>query len=141
MYLNKAFVLGNLTRDPELKALPSGTKVCSFSVATNQKFKDKDGAWQEKVEFHNVVAFGTTAENVGKYLRKGSQVLVEGRIQTRNYENKDGLKIYRTEVVADVVQFGAKPVAKPAADGVDVPPPDESSQAPSKEVNPDDIPF
>ena len=106
MFLNKAFIIGNLTRDPELKALPSGTKVCSFSLATNYVGKDKDGNRKESVDYHNVVAFARLGELVAQYLKKGSQALVEGRIQTRNWEDKDGKKNYRTEIVVENFQFG-----------------------------------
>src|SRR5580704_2799187 len=109
MYLNKAIIIGNLTRDPELKALPSGSKVTTFSVATNRTYKDKNGAKQESVEFHNIVVFGKVAELVAQYLKKGSQALIEGRIQTRSWDDKDGQKKYRTEIVADTVQFGSRP--------------------------------
>lgn len=84
MYLNKAIVYGNLTRDPELKSLPSGNSVTSFSVATNRVWKDKNGAKQESADFHNIVVFGRQAETAAQYLRKGSSVLVEGRMQTRS---------------------------------------------------------
>ena len=106
MYLNKAIIIGNLTRDPEMKALPSGISVTSFSIATNRVWKDKTGTKQESADFHNIVAFGKTAESVNTYLKKGSQALVEGRIQTRSWE-KDGQKRYTTEIIADTVQFGA----------------------------------
>lgn len=107
MYLNKVTIIGNLTRDPELKQLPSGIAVCSFSVATNRIWKDKNGAKQEEVEYHNVVTFSRTAENVAKYMSKGSQLLIEGRLKTRSWEDKEtGKKTYRTEVVAENVQFG-----------------------------------
>ncbi|MBI2097711.1 MAG: single-stranded DNA-binding protein, partial [Candidatus Vogelbacteria bacterium] len=86
MYLNKAIIIGNLTRDPELKALPSGTKVTTFGVATNRVFKNKNGEKQEEVQFHNIVVFGTQAEIVNQYLKKGQTVLVEGRIQTRSWD-------------------------------------------------------
>lgn len=109
MYLNKATIIGNITRDPELKALPTGMKVCSFSVATNRVWKDNNGAKQEAVEFHNIVVFGKQAEATAQYMKKGSQVLVEGRIQTRSWEDKtSGDKKYRTEIVAENVQFGSK---------------------------------
>src|SRR3990167_6840917 len=107
MYLNKAFVIGNLTRDPELRSLPSGVQVASFSVATNRVWKDKAGAKQESAEFHNIVVFGRQAEIVSQYLKKGSSVLVEGRLQTRSWE-QEGVKKYRTEIVADRVQFGPR---------------------------------
>ena len=108
MYLNKAIIIGNLTRDPELKALPSGVKVCTLGMATNRVWRDKAGAKQEDTQFHNIVVFGNQAENVAQYLRKGNSALVEGRIQTRSWDDKDGRKQYRTEIVADRVQFGPK---------------------------------
>lgn len=101
-------IYGNITRDPELRALPSGQNVCSFSVATNRTYKDRDGKKQEQVDFHNCVVFGRTADSVGQYMRKGSAIFVEGRMQTRSWEGKDGEKKYRTEIVADHVQFGPK---------------------------------
>lgn len=148
MYLNKAFIIGNLTRDPELKALPSGTKVCSFAVATNRSYKDKDGNRQEASEFHNIVAFAKLGELSAQYLKKGSQVYVEGRLQTRSWEGKDGEKKYRTEIIADTVQFGNRPTgtagaAAPAGKkGAEVPDaPADKIDYPSEEINPDDIPF
>ncbi len=106
--LNTATVEGNLTRDPEMKALPSGQNVTTFSMATNRKYKDKDGVLQEEVEFHNITVWGKQAESVNTYLKKGSSALVLGRLQTRSWE-KDGAKHYRTEIVAEDVTFGAKP--------------------------------
>jgi single-strand DNA-binding protein len=154
MYLNKALVIGNLTRDPEVKALPSGIKVTSFSVATNRIWKDKSGAKQESADYHNVVVFGRSAETAGQYLKKGSSVLVEGRMQTRSWEDKNGGgKKYRTEIVADRVQFGNRPAAGGATGGNDKfsAPADDASQKdappvdtidyPEEEINPDDIPF
>jgi len=108
MYLNKALIIGNLTRDPEMKALPSGMQVTSFSVATNRVWKDKAGAKQESVDYHNIVVFGKQAETSAQYLKKGQSVLIEGRIQTRSWDGTDGKKQYRTEIVADRVQFGQK---------------------------------
>ncbi len=150
MYLNKALIIGNLTRDPDIKSLPSGIQVATFSVATNRVWKDKNGAKQESADFHNVVVFGRQAETVGQYLRRGASVLVEGRMQTRSWDGQDGVKKYRTEIVADRVQFGPRkdsagagagvapkggeelPVAKEALDTIEYP---------SEEINPDDIPF
>ena len=110
MNYNRGIIIGNITKDPELKALPSGGSVCNFSIATNRTWMDKtSGKKQEAVEFHNVVVFGRMADNVAQYIRKGSQLLVEGRIQTRSWEGKDGKKNYRTEIVAESIQFGAKP--------------------------------
>jgi single-strand DNA-binding protein len=105
MYLNKSFLYGNLTRDPELRALPSGQQVASFSIATNRSFKNKDGQQQDQTEYHNIVAFGRQAEVIGQYLKKGRPVFIEGRIQTRSWES-EGKKNYRTEIVVDNFQFG-----------------------------------
>lgn len=107
MYLNKVILIGNLTRDPELKALPSGIKVVNFALATNRVWKDKVKGKQEEVTFHNIVGFGQTAENVAQYMKKGSSILIEGRIVTRSWE-KDGEKKYKTEVVMESCQFGPK---------------------------------
>jgi len=154
MYLNKAIVYGNLTRDPELRAIPSGSKVATFSVATNRIWKDKAGARQEAVDYHNVVVFGRQAEIVSQYLKKGSAALVEGRMQTRSWDGQDGQKKYRTEIVADHVQFGPRsgnaasvPANKSNASGETPPPsdnppvPTEAIEYPEEEINPDDIPF
>lgn len=151
MDLNKAMVFGNLTRDPEMKALPSGTNVTEFSIATNRRYKDRDGNWQDAVDFHNIVVFGRQAETSAQYLKKGSSAFVEGRLQTRSWE-KDGHKNYRTEIVADRVQFGPKgsgssDSAAPAAGAAasqsgnsnDAQPP--APDYPEEEINPEDIPF
>lgn len=109
MYLNKVYLYGNLTRDPEMKSLPSGAKVTSFSLATNRVYKDQSGARQEQTEYHNIVVFGRQAETSAQYLKKGQGVLIEGRIQTRSWDDKTtGEKKYRTEIIADAVQFGPK---------------------------------
>lgn len=153
MYLNKAVIIGNLTRDPEQKALPSGMSVTSFSVATNRVYKDKDGNRQENTDYHNIVVFGRQAETAAQYLKKGQSVLVEGRIQTRSWDAQDGTKRYRTEIVADRVQFGPKAGGsvgqdKPAENNNSnqsdqSAPQDDGGQIdyPEDEINPDDIPF
>lgn len=107
MYINKAIIIGNLTKDPEVKKLPNGTTIASMSIATNRVYKDRDGKKQEDTEYHNVSVFGVQADNAGRYLKKGQSVYIEGRISTRSWE-KDGEKKYRTEIVAESVQFGAK---------------------------------
>ncbi|MDO8524391.1 MAG: single-stranded DNA-binding protein [bacterium] len=107
MFLNKVFIFGNLTRDPERKSLPSGMAVVSLGVATNRVYVS-NGQKQEEVEFHNVVAFGKQAEVIAQYLKKGSSLLVEGRIKTRNWQDQQGQKHYKTEIIADRVQFGPK---------------------------------
>ena len=101
--LNRATILGNVTRDPELRQTTSGQQVCSFSVATNRSWTDASGAKQEQAEFHNVVVWAKLAEIVGAYVKKGSKIYVEGRIQTRDWQGQDGVKRYRTEIVADNV--------------------------------------
>lgn len=108
MFYNKAIIIGNVTRDPEIKALPSGAKVTSLSIATNRVWKDQTGAKKEQSDFHNIVVFGRQAETVAQYIRKGNMLMVEGRIQTRSWDGADGKKNYRTEIVADRVQFGPK---------------------------------
>ena len=110
MNLNKIFIIGNLTRDPELKTLPSGTAVVNFGVATNRIWKNQQGEKQQDTQFHNVVAFGRQAEIVNQYLKKGSLIFIEGRIQTRNWDAADGSKKSRTEIVAERIQLGPRPV-------------------------------
>lgn len=118
MYLNKVYIIGNLTRDPELKSLPTGNKVCSFGVATNRVWKDANGAKQESAEYHNVVVFGRQAETSAQYLKKGQQVMIEGRIQTRSWDDKTtNEKKYRTEIIAESVQFGSKTGGGPSDTG------------------------
>ena len=164
MYLNKAIIIGNLTRDPEMKALPSGMTVTSFSVATNRVWKDKSGAKQEAADYHNVVVFGRQAETSAQYLKKGSNVLIEGRMQTRSWDGADGKKNYRTEVIADTVQFGSRPTdgggsgsyngagsqAGAGAGASSSKKEDDQGNAlnqldsieyPEEEINPEDIPF
>lgn len=107
MYINKVMLFGNLTREPELRALPSGGKVASFSIATNRSYKDKDGQKKEQAEFHNVVVFGRQAEDTATFLKKGSSAYVEGRLQTRSWDTDEG-KQYRTEIIAERIQFGPR---------------------------------
>ena len=149
MYLNKVIIYGNLTRDPELKALPSGQQLASFGIATNRTYKDKNGQKQESTEFHNIVAFGRTAEIIAQYVKKGRPLFVEGRMQTRSWES-DGQKKYRTEIVVENFQFGADggraggsgPGASSSGEvstsgGKE----SEEIQYPDEEINPEDIPF
>ncbi|OGG49169.1 hypothetical protein A3G63_00900 [Candidatus Kaiserbacteria bacterium RIFCSPLOWO2_12_FULL_52_8] len=159
MYLNKVFLYGNLTRDPELKALPSGGQVANFGLATNRTYKDKNGQKQETTEFHNVVAFGRTAEVIAQYVKKGRPLFVEGRLQTRSWDDKDtGKKNYRTEITVENFQFGADGgrggSASSAAAGGSASSQNETAVAdtaggqgadeikyPDEEINPEDIPF
>ncbi len=145
-------IYGNLTRDPEMKALPSGMQVCSFSVATNRSYNDRDGKRQEAVEYHNVTSFGKQAEVIAKYLTKGSGVYVEGRLQTNSWE-KDGVKQYRTEIVVDKFEFGPKSgggngggsTANAGASTSNTGSNNNSApvlpEYPTEDINPEDIPF
>jgi single-strand DNA-binding protein len=103
--VNKVILVGNVGRDPELRYTQSGQPVASFSVATNERFKDRDGNWKDRTEWHRIVAWARLAEICGEYLRKGSQVYIEGRIQTRDWEDKEGNKRQTTEIVALSMQM------------------------------------
>ena len=149
MYLNKAILIGNLTRDPELKAIASGNKVCTFSLATNRTYKDANGVRQEKTDYHNIVVWGKTAENVATYMKKGSQILVEGRMETRSWDDAaTNTKKYRTEVIADRVQFGSTGAggasSSPKSSG-NTQEADDSSldtiEYPDELINAEDIPY
>lgn len=141
MNLNKIFLIGNLTRDPEVRALPSGASVASFGVATN-RFYNKDGQKQQETQFHNVVAFGRLADIAKQYLNKGSLVMVEGRIQNRSWQGQDGQKKYRTEVITESIQLGPRgagtkgPAEKPAGE-----PEVDTIEYGEENINPDEIPF
>ncbi len=157
MSLNRVQLIGNLTRDPEMKQIPGGQTVTSFGVATNLSWTDKDGNKQDKAEFHNIVAWRKLAEICGQYLKKGSKVFVEGRLQTRDWEAEDGSKRYRTEIVADNMIMldrkgdydpsanadrepaGIKADAGPAADSKE--PVAAGADKGKEEVSVDDLPF
>ncbi len=150
MDFNKAIIAGNLTRDPEIRSLPSGAKVCNFSLATNRFWKDKDGVQQKSADFHNIVVFGRQAETSAQYLKKGQEAMVEGRIQTRSWEDQNGEKKYRTEIVAERVQFGSRgPGGGGPSEGSYQSNEDEQGadndadqiNYPEEEVDPEDIPF
>jgi len=108
MNLNKAFILGNVTREPEVRSLPSGQQVSNFGIATNRFYTDSSGKKQQSAEFHNIVCFGKLADTSARYLHKGSLVFIEGRIQTRNWTNSQGQKQYKTEIVAEGLQLGPR---------------------------------
>jgi len=150
MSLNRAQLIGNLTRDPEVRQIPGGQMVATFGIATNFNWTDSSGQKQSKAEFHNIVAWRRLAEICGQYLKKGAKVFIEGRIQTREWEGEDGTKRYRTEIVADnmimldsrrgdVSDFGS---AGREAAGIKEP---EAADAPvpvaEDEVKIDDLPF
>lgn len=155
MNLNKVFIAGRLTSDPELRTTQSGTQVASFSVATNRYWRDKDGQRQEGTEFHNIVVWGRQAEVVNQFSKKGSIILIDGRLQTRSWEGKDGQTRRTTEIVAENIQLG--PRGGGGSDSFDQTASksqaEDSQQAPSEEVpsidvedesksvNPDDLPF
>lgn len=162
MYLNKVFIIGNLTRDPELKALPSGVNVSSFSIATNRVWKDKNNVRQENTDYHNIVVFGRQADTVSAYLKKGSMAYVEGRLTTRSWDGPDGKKNYRTEIIADTIQFGPRQggqggggndsgfssqSSSPARESKAAPSQADDLESldsvnyPADEINPEDIPF
>ncbi|MBI3115145.1 MAG: single-stranded DNA-binding protein [Candidatus Kerfeldbacteria bacterium] len=144
MNLNKAMVIGNLTRDPEARTTPSGQNVCSFGVATSRRWKDQaSGALKEDTQFHNIVAWGRLAETCSQYLKKGSKVYVEGRLQYRQWEDQSGAKRNRTEIVADTMimldrkgEGGGSGSAQPPAASRQ---PKTDSNA--EEVSVEDIPF
>ena len=135
--VNKVILIGNLGRDPETRYMPDGGAVTNVSIATTESWKDKNGEKQEKTEWHRVAFFGKLAEIAGEYLKKGSQVYVEGRLQTRKWQDKDGQDKYTTEIVADRMQMlgsrqgmgggdreaggeregGSRPASKPAGAG------------------------
>jgi single-strand DNA-binding protein len=108
MNLNQVHLIGRLVKDPELRALPTGMSVCSFSLATNSTFVTKEGKKEEASEFHAIVTFGKTADIAAQYLKKGRLTFVEGRLQTRTWEDTQGVKHWKTEIVADRIQFGPK---------------------------------
>jgi single-strand DNA-binding protein len=147
MNLNKVFIIGNLTRDPELRSLPSGSSVTSFGVATNRVWKNPQGEKQEDVQFHNIVVFGKQADTVAQYLKKGSSVLVEGRIQTRTWDAQDGSKRNRTEIVAERIQFGPRRREVEEGRGEEIEKTEKKSeeletiQYPEEDINPEEIPF
>lgn len=151
--VNKVILIGNLGKDPEVKYTPSGTAVAKFSLATNERFKDKAGEWQDRTEWHNIVAFQRTAEIAGEYLKKGRSVYIEGRIQTRSWDDKtSGQKKYMTEIVAnDLVllgggrgeggEGGGGKGARSAAAGSDAASAPPENPAQGAEITDEDIPF
>ena len=150
MNLNRAMIIGNVTRDPESRTTTGGQNVCSFGVATNHVWKDAQGQKQEKVEFHNIVAWGKLAEICGQYLARGRKVYIEGRIQTREWDGQDGVKRNRTEIVTENMILldrppaggGAMPRPAPAAEPAQMPTPAPMpASAPDDEIKIEDIPF
>ena len=112
MNLNKVFILGNLTRDPEARALPSGQSVVNFGIATNRFYTDKSGEKKQDAEFHNITAFGRLADISSRYLTKGSLTLIEGRLRTSSWQDSSGVKHFRTEIIAQNIQLAPKTMGK-----------------------------
>jgi len=156
--VNKVILLGNLGKDPEVKYTPSGMAIARFTLATNERFKDKEGNWQDKTEWHNLVAFQRTAEIVGEYLKKGRSVYVEGKLQSSSWDDKEtGQKKYKTEIIVnDLVLIGggqreggeggysgAKSGGAKASGGFDqrVPEHEEAPAHSAGEITDEDIPF
>lgn len=125
MNLNKVILIGRLTRDPEMKSLPSGQAVASFGLATNRVFVDKSGQKREETQFHNIVLFGKLAEIASRYLTKGSLAMIEGRIRTRNWQDQSGNQRSRTEIVAERMQLGPRAAGKVVPSEKEIPPPEE----------------
>ena len=148
--VNKVILVGNLGRDPEVRYTPGGQAVANFTVATNEAWTDKSGQKQERTEWHRIVVWGKQAELCGEYLTKGRQVYIEGRLQTREWTNKEGAKQYTTEVVANQVVFlsgGERGQGRSASRGANTssddfgPPPPAMDDGGSPKPAEDDIPF
>ncbi len=140
MDLNKATIIGRLTNDPEARTTPSGQTVVSFSVATNFRWTDANGQKQDKAEFHNIVAWRKLAETITTYLKKGSRIYVEGRLQTRSWDDQNGVKKYRTEIIADnMIMLDSKSDSRNTGE-TRVESPKEAPQE-EEEINIEDIPF
>lgn len=140
MSLNRVQLIGNLTADPEMKQIPGGQVVTSFSIATNYSWTDSSGQKQQKADFHNVVAWRKLAEICGQYLKKGSKVFVEGKLQTRSWEGEDGVKRYRTEIVIEnMIMLDAK--GQTSGMGNSAPMPMPEAPVEEDEMSLDDLPF
>lgn len=138
--VNKVILLGNLGQDPELRYTGSGQAVCNMRIATSERWTGKDGQPGERTEWHTIVVWGKRGETCGKYLHKGSQIYVDGRLQTRSWEDRDGNKRRTTEVVANRVVFLARSGGDGGGGGMDEPPPPTDADLPA-DLGDDDIPF
>jgi single-strand DNA-binding protein len=137
MNVNKVLLVGRLTRDPELRTTNTGQTVASVSIATNRFWKDQSGQRKDQTEFHNIVLWGRLAEIAGQYLFKGSEAYFEGRLQTRKYTDKNNIERYRTEIVAENMQLGARPqgAPRPAAPyNQPAAAPAQSQESPAEEI-------
>jgi len=134
MNLNKVFIIGNLTSDPETRHTQSGQMVCNFTIATNRTWKGQNGQKQQQAEFHNIVAWGRLAEIISNYLKKGNLALIEGRLATRSWEDKNGNKRYTTEIIAEGLQMGPKGASNPGASSPGKPQAQDFSQEKEEEI-------
>jgi single-strand DNA-binding protein len=151
--VNKVILLGNVGKDPEIRSTPGGTMVANFSLATSDRFQDQQGNWQDRTEWHNLVAFKRTAEIVRDYVKKGSKLYIEGKIQTRTWDDKEGVKHYKTEILVNDLSLlsgreeGSGGYSRPASSSSSAasfdqrPPAGQDDVAQSAEISDDDIPF
>lgn len=141
MNLNKVLLIGNLTKDPESRTTTTGQTVTTFSVATNRIWNDQQGQKQQKVEFHNIVAWGKLGEICAQYLRKGGLIYAEGRLETRSWDGQDGVKRYKTEVVLENMQMGPRSQNSGGAFSAPEKPPTNEPEIDEEEIKVEDIPF
>ena len=149
MNLNKVIIVGRLTADPELRTTPSGAHVTSFSVATNRNWTDKDGNKKEETEFHNIVAWGRQADIVSQFSKKGNVIMVEGRLQTRSWESKEGQTRRTTEIITERIQLGPRPISQSSQEANSPAKPDSDEKKEempvidldSDDIKPEDLPF
>ena len=151
--VNKVILLGNVGKDPEIRSTPGGTMVANFSLATSDRFQDQQGKWQDRTEWHNLVAFKRTAEIVRDYVKKGSKLYIEGKIQTRTWDDKEGVKHYKTEILVNDLSLlsgreeGSGGYSRSASSSSSAasfdqrPPAGQDDVAQSAEISDDDIPF
>lgn len=147
--VNKVILIGNLGKDPELKYTPGGQPLCQFSLATTERFNDKSGQQQKRTEWHNIVVWGKLGELANQYLKKGRSAYIEGKISTRSWDDRDGNKKYRTEIVAREIQFlSSGAPGENRGDDAAVPMPEEQvsagpapAGAPTEAIPEDDLPF
>lgn len=140
MDLNKVMLIGRVTKEPEVRTIPSGQSVATFSMATNRQWTDQAGQRQEKGEFHNVVAWRKLAEIIQQYVKKGSKIYIEGRLETRSWNDPQGVKKYRTEIVAEnMIMLDSKNSGGASSPAMTAPEP--VANTPSEEISVEDIPF
>jgi len=141
MYLNKVFLLGNVTNNPQIATLPSGQLVANFGLATNRFYFDKQGNKQRETEFHNIVAFGKIAETIQQFVKQGNLILVEGRLRTRNWEDQQGGKKYKTEIIVEKIQLAPKSLNQTNQPEKNLSKEEIPIIEEKEEIDPKDIPF